>query len=163
MITRNNCPSFRCYVLWDLPVIYIWPWIYDFLQRITVPEILEDEWFKKGYKPPVFEENYDANLDDVDAAFRDSEVSRRRASMPIIVKSFTMPDVIFLLDSSRGFLTVCLICCRNTMWQRKRKNNQQQWMHLNLFQCQKDSILQICSTRSRYKGSISIRQNRFMW
>ncbi|XP_020101159.1 CBL-interacting protein kinase 32 isoform X1 [Ananas comosus] len=52
--------------------------------RITVPEILEDEWFKKGYKPPVFEENYDANLDDVDAAFRDSEVSRRRASMPII-------------------------------------------------------------------------------
>ncbi|KAG1365522.1 CBL-interacting protein kinase 32 [Cocos nucifera] len=49
------------------------------MTRITIPEILEDEWFKKGYKPPVFEEKYDANLDDVDAVFKDSEVSRRRA------------------------------------------------------------------------------------
>lgn len=46
------------------------PW-----QRITIPEILDDEWFKKGYKPPVFEEKEDTNLDDVEAVFRDSEVS----------------------------------------------------------------------------------------
>ena len=26
-----------------------------FLQRIKIAEILEDEWFKKGYKPPHFE------------------------------------------------------------------------------------------------------------
>lgn len=44
------------------------------LQRITVPEILEDEWFKKDYKPPVFEEPKIANLDDVEAVFKDSEV-----------------------------------------------------------------------------------------
>jgi hypothetical protein len=25
-----------------------------FLQRIKIAEILEDEWFKKGYKPPHF-------------------------------------------------------------------------------------------------------------
>lgn len=46
------------------------PW-----QRITIPEILEDEWFKKGYKRPEFDEKYDTTLDDVDAVFNDSEVS----------------------------------------------------------------------------------------
>lgn len=44
-------------------------------QRITIPDILEDAWFKKDYKPPVFEENKEANLDDVEAVFKDSEVS----------------------------------------------------------------------------------------
>jgi hypothetical protein len=44
-------------------------------QRITIPEILEDEWFKKGYKRPEFDEKYDTTLDDVDAVFNDSEVS----------------------------------------------------------------------------------------
>lgn len=44
-------------------------------QRITIPEILQDEWFKKDYKPPLFEEKDDTNLDDVEAVFRDSEVS----------------------------------------------------------------------------------------
>ena len=44
------------------------------LQRITIHEILQDEWFKKDYKPPVFEEKDDTNLDDVEAVFKDSEV-----------------------------------------------------------------------------------------
>lgn len=48
----------------------------DGLQRITISEILEDEWFKKGYKPPVFEEKYEGNFNDVEAAFKDSEVSQ---------------------------------------------------------------------------------------
>ncbi|KAI4382170.1 hypothetical protein MLD38_008168 [Melastoma candidum] len=43
------------------------------MTRITIPEILEDPWFKKGYKPPVFDEKEDANLDDVEAVFKDSE------------------------------------------------------------------------------------------
>ncbi|KAK8366000.1 hypothetical protein E1A91_A02G088000v1 [Gossypium mustelinum] len=34
------------------------------LTRITIPEILQDEWFKKGYKPPKFEQDEDVNLDD---------------------------------------------------------------------------------------------------
>lgn len=46
-----------------------------FLQRITIPEILEDNWFKKDYKPPIFDETQDANLDDVEAVFQNSEVS----------------------------------------------------------------------------------------
>ncbi|KAL5647335.1 hypothetical protein ACJX0J_041690, partial [Zea mays] len=41
--------------------------------RIKIAEILEDEWFKKGYKPPHFEQGEDVNLDDVDAALIDSE------------------------------------------------------------------------------------------
>lgn len=44
-------------------------------QRITIPELLVDEWFKKDYKPPVFEEKEDTNLDDVEAVFKDSVVS----------------------------------------------------------------------------------------
>lgn len=44
-------------------------------QRISIQEILEDAWFKKNYKRPVFEEKEEANLDDVEAVFKDSEVS----------------------------------------------------------------------------------------
>lgn len=46
-------------------------------QRITMAEILDDEWFKKDYKPPVFEESGETNLDDVEAVFKDSEVRWR--------------------------------------------------------------------------------------
>lgn len=44
-------------------------------QRITVPEILKDDWFKRGYKTPDFEQGEEVNLDDVDAVFNDSEVN----------------------------------------------------------------------------------------
>ena len=47
---------------------------FTFMQRITIPDILEDEWFKKDYKSPSFDEKEDANLDDVEAVFKDSEV-----------------------------------------------------------------------------------------
>ncbi|CAN4096793.1 unnamed protein product [Withania somnifera] len=43
------------------------------LTRITIPEILEDDWFKKDYKPPHFEQDDDVNLDDVDAIFNGSD------------------------------------------------------------------------------------------
>ncbi|CAK8560620.1 unnamed protein product [Lathyrus sativus] len=42
------------------------------LTRIKIPELLEDEWFKKGYKPASFTEE-DVNVDDVAAAFNDSK------------------------------------------------------------------------------------------
>ncbi|PWZ15109.1 CBL-interacting protein kinase 3 [Zea mays] len=41
--------------------------------RITIPQVLKDPWFRKGYKPPVFDEKCQASLDDVDAAFGDEE------------------------------------------------------------------------------------------
>lgn len=42
-------------------------------QRITLAEILQDQWFKKGYKPPQFEQEEDVNLEDIDVAFNDSK------------------------------------------------------------------------------------------
>ncbi|KAF9602916.1 hypothetical protein IFM89_032798 [Coptis chinensis] len=43
------------------------------LTRITIPNILENEWFKKGYIPPDFEQGEDVSLDDVVAVFNDSK------------------------------------------------------------------------------------------
>eukprot|EP01018_Ginkgo_biloba_P023345 Gb_33333 [translate_table: standard] len=40
--------------------------------RITIPEILENSWFKKGYTPVKFREERDTSLDDIDAVFSDS-------------------------------------------------------------------------------------------
>lgn len=41
--------------------------------RITIDEIRNDEWFKKGYVPVKLIEYEDVNLDDVNAAFDDPE------------------------------------------------------------------------------------------
>lgn len=59
--------------LWRISSINI-SILLDCMQRINIPEILEDEWFTIDYKPPVFDEIEDANLDDVEAVFKDSEV-----------------------------------------------------------------------------------------
>ncbi|KAK4441400.1 CBL-interacting serine/threonine-protein kinase [Sesamum alatum] len=69
------------------------------VKRITVPEILEDEWFKKDYKPPVFNEKEDINLDDVEAVFKDSEeyhVMERKEEQPTAMNAFE------LISMSRG-------------------------------------------------------------
>ncbi|KAK6150103.1 hypothetical protein DH2020_017628 [Rehmannia glutinosa] len=39
--------------------------------RITIAEVLENEWFKKGYKPPIFEHE-EVTLDDVNSIFNES-------------------------------------------------------------------------------------------
>lgn len=40
-------------------------------KRITIAEVIENDWFKKGYQPPVFEQE-EVNLDDVNAIFDES-------------------------------------------------------------------------------------------
>ncbi|WVZ88133.1 hypothetical protein U9M48_034683 [Paspalum notatum var. saurae] len=63
------------------------------MTRITIPEILEDEWFKKGYKRPEFDEKYDATLDDVDAVFNDSEehhVTEKKEEEPVTLNAFEL-------------------------------------------------------------------------
>ncbi|KAG4909311.1 hypothetical protein JHK87_055427 [Glycine soja] len=47
------------------------------MTRIAVPEILRDEWFKKDYKPPAFEETKETNVDDVEAVFKDYKGFKR--------------------------------------------------------------------------------------
>lgn len=51
-------------------------------QRITIEQIRDDEWFKKGYNPVSVIESEDVNLEDINAAFDDDEV---RASFKSIV------------------------------------------------------------------------------
>ena len=62
------------------------------LARITIPEILQDEWFKKGYKPPKFEQDEDVNLDDIDAVFNDSteHLVTERKEKPVSMNAFEL-------------------------------------------------------------------------
>eukprot|EP00252_Welwitschia_mirabilis_P021837 TRINITY_DN571_c0_g1_i1.p1 TRINITY_DN571_c0_g1~~TRINITY_DN571_c0_g1_i1.p1 ORF type:complete len:378 (-),score=95.30 TRINITY_DN571_c0_g1_i1:503-1636(-) len=59
--------------------------------RITIPEIMENEWFKKGYKPSEFKEEEDVNLDDIDAVFSDSKehlVVEKKEAHPHMMNAF---------------------------------------------------------------------------
>jgi 5'-AMP-activated protein kinase catalytic alpha subunit len=61
--------------------------------RITVPQVQKDPWFKKGYKPPVFDEKFQATLDDVHAAFGDSEellVTEEMEGQPTSMNAFEL-------------------------------------------------------------------------
>ncbi|XP_072962191.1 CBL-interacting protein kinase 9-like isoform X1 [Typha angustifolia] len=68
-------------------------------KRITIPEILENEWFRKGYKPPSFEHEEDVNLDDIDAIFNDSEehLVTEKKERPESMNAFA------LISRSQGF------------------------------------------------------------
>ncbi|KAH6834286.1 CBL-interacting protein kinase 3 [Perilla frutescens var. hirtella] len=63
------------------------------LKRIKIPEILADEWFKKDYKPPVFDEKEETSLDDVEAVFKDSEeyhVMEKKEQQPVAMNAFEL-------------------------------------------------------------------------
>ncbi|KAI7752653.1 hypothetical protein M8C21_033238 [Ambrosia artemisiifolia] len=63
------------------------------MTRITIPELLNDEWFKKDYKQPEFIEKEEANFDDVEAAFQDSEeyhVTEKREEHPAAMNAFEL-------------------------------------------------------------------------
>ncbi|XP_022927324.1 CBL-interacting serine/threonine-protein kinase 23-like isoform X3 [Cucurbita pepo subsp. pepo] len=65
--------------------------------RITIPEVIENEWFRKGYKPPTFEQA-DISLDDVDAIFNETGVSgnlvverkEERPAAPLTMNAFEL-------------------------------------------------------------------------
>lgn len=46
------------------------------MQRITIQQIRNDEWFQKNYVPPKILEYEDVNLDDVNAVFDETEVGK---------------------------------------------------------------------------------------
>lgn len=67
------------------------------MQRISISEILEDKWFKKGYKPPAFEK-FEGSLDDINAAFAESDVSSKKKLHPkfkvvLIISYATFLDI----------------------------------------------------------------------
>ncbi|KAI3495441.1 hypothetical protein L1887_37781 [Cichorium endivia] len=67
------------------------------LTRITTAEVVENEWFKKGYVPPRFEQE-DVSLADVDAIFNEAGdspilvVERRdeRPAQPVTMNAFEL-------------------------------------------------------------------------
>ncbi|KAK7306823.1 hypothetical protein VNO77_44782 [Canavalia gladiata] len=83
--------------------------------RITIPEILRDEWFKKDYKPPVFEEKKETNLYDVEGVFKDSKdsdvhhVKEKKEEQPTSMNAFELISLSKglnlenLLDADQGF------------------------------------------------------------
>ncbi|WCJ20578.1 CBL-interacting protein kinase 3 [Euphorbia peplus] len=82
------------------------------MTRITVSELLEHEWFKKDYKPPVFVEKEDTNLDDVEAVFKDSEeyhVTEKKEEQPTTMNAFDLISMSKglnlenLFDAEQGF------------------------------------------------------------
>lgn len=110
------------------------------MQRISIAEILEDEWFKKDFKPPEFEEKYEANVDDIDAAFKDSEVSRRWSACPSLEFSVRNGPLTFFSKKKKN---------RTTLWLRRGSGSQPPWMPSNWFQCPKLWISKTCSIQSR--------------
>ncbi|KAG2688928.1 hypothetical protein I3760_09G116100 [Carya illinoinensis] len=72
--------------------------------RITIAEVIENEWFKKGYKPPSFEQA-DVSLADVDGIFNEIGdsgeliVERREDEQP--VAPVTM-NAFELISTSQG-------------------------------------------------------------
>lgn len=57
------------------------------MQRMTIPEILENDWFKKDYKPAQFKEEDNINLDDVDAVFNNSKVRLSVRSLDLFLSN----------------------------------------------------------------------------
>lgn len=61
--------------------------------RITIPEILQNDWFKRGYKPAQFTEDEDINLEDVDAVFNDQTehlVKEEKETKPVAMNAFEL-------------------------------------------------------------------------
>ncbi|XP_068480242.1 CBL-interacting serine/threonine-protein kinase 9-like isoform X1 [Phaseolus vulgaris] len=58
--------------------------------RIKIPELLKDEWFKKGYKPTCFSEEEDLSLDDVAVAFNESNknLGTEKKVKPVHINAF---------------------------------------------------------------------------
>ncbi|MQL72303.1 hypothetical protein Taro_004627 [Colocasia esculenta] len=68
--------------------------------RITIAEVIQNEWFKKGYQPPCFD-TLDVSLDGVDAVFDNSLapsnlVVERREGGPLPMNAFE------LISTSKG-------------------------------------------------------------
>ncbi|KAJ8750009.1 hypothetical protein K2173_013924 [Erythroxylum novogranatense] len=89
-VAEFSCPPWLSFGAMKLIVRILDP---NPMTRITIPEILEDEWFKKDYKPPVFEEEENTNSDDVEAVFKDSEehhVTEKKEEQPTAMNAFEL-------------------------------------------------------------------------
>ncbi|XP_034698071.1 CBL-interacting serine/threonine-protein kinase 23 isoform X2 [Vitis riparia] len=99
--------------------------------RITIAEVIENEWFKKGYKPPSFEQA-DVSLDDVDAIFDESGdsqnlvVERReeRPTTPVTLNAFELISTSQGLNLGTLFEKPMGLVKRETRFTSKRPANE---------------------------------------
>ncbi|KAJ7541053.1 hypothetical protein O6H91_10G043500 [Diphasiastrum complanatum] len=70
--------------------------------RITVMQIREDDWFKKNYVPVRLYEDEDANLDDVQAVFDDTEEKYVKEQKEFIETGPSMMNAFNLIALSQG-------------------------------------------------------------
>ncbi|XP_028066709.1 CBL-interacting serine/threonine-protein kinase 23-like isoform X2 [Camellia sinensis] len=83
--------------------------------RITIVKVIENEWFKKGYKPPIFA-NEDVSLDDVDAIFNESRdtqnlVVERREEQPVNPVSMNAFEYLYL-----NLRVLTSVLCLKSKW-----------------------------------------------
>ncbi|KAL3616873.1 CBL-interacting serine/threonine-protein kinase 23 [Castilleja foliolosa] len=72
--------------------------------RITISEVIENDWFKKGYKPPIFEHE-EVTLDDVNSIFNESTDSPNLVVERREVRAHTTPvtmNAFELISTSQG-------------------------------------------------------------
>ncbi|KAK4491573.1 hypothetical protein RD792_002325 [Penstemon davidsonii] len=100
--------------------------------RITIAEVLENEWFKKGYKRPIFEHE-EVTLDDVNAIFNESQespnlvVERREdrpPTPPVTMNAFELISTSQGLNLSSLFEKQMGFVKRETRFTSKRPANE---------------------------------------
>lgn len=101
------------------------------LTRIKISEIIENDWFKKGYKPPSFEQA-DVSLDDVDAIFNDLgdthnlvvESREERPVLPVTMNAFELISTSQGLNLSSLFEKQMGLVKRETRFTSRRPANE---------------------------------------
>lgn len=99
--------------------------------RITIAEVIENDWFKKGYKPPVFEQA-NVSLDDVNAIFNEFAdpqnlvVERREEGpvAPVTMNAFELISTSQGLNLSTLFEKQMGLVKRETRFTSKRPANE---------------------------------------
>ncbi|XP_057823980.1 CBL-interacting protein kinase 23 isoform X3 [Cryptomeria japonica] len=74
--------------------------------RITVPEIIKNEWFQKDYMPPKFQEDENVGLNEIDVVFSDSEehlVTEIKETRPVFMNAFELISVSEVLNLGNMF------------------------------------------------------------
>ncbi|KAK9943353.1 hypothetical protein M0R45_008963 [Rubus argutus] len=120
--------------------------IKKYQQRITILEILEDEWFKKDYKSLLFEEKEDTNLDDVEAVFKDSEehhVTEKKEEQPTAMNAFE------LISMSKGLNLGNLFEVEQVLREKQEKLQVEAGKHESW---EKRETLMLCNRGEKAKG-----------
>ncbi|XP_058098538.1 CBL-interacting serine/threonine-protein kinase 23-like isoform X2 [Magnolia sinica] len=140
--------------------------------RITIPEVIENEWFRKGYKPASFESSDDTNLDDVHAIFDESGepenlVVETREERPMIMNAFQLISTSQGLNLSTLFEKEMGIVKRETRFTSKCPANEiiakieEAAMPLG-FNVKKDKYkMKLHGSKSGRKGHLSIATEVF--